>query len=257
LNIATRLRVLGGDNVLIGGFIVTGTDPKKVIVRGLGPSLQSLGVSDYLADPTLELHYPDGTPVTFNDNWKDTQRAEIENTGVKPTNDFESAIVATLPANGAIYTVVLRGKNDSTGVGSVEVYDLDPAANSKLANISSRGFVGTNDDVMIGGVIVGAKTANSTPVLVRGIGPSLISLGIQNALPDSVLELHDPNGNVLAVNDNWQDTQVASIANTGAAPTDDAESAILVTLAPGIYTAILRDAKNESGIGLVEVYDLP
>jgi hypothetical protein len=257
LNIATRLRVLTGENVLIGGFIVTGTDAKKVLVRGLGPSLVNRGVPDTLPDPTLELHDSSDATLAFNNDWKDSQQNEIQNTGVPPTNDLESAIVVTLPANNSVYTVILRGNNNTTGNGIVEVYDLDQSANSKLANISSRGFVGTGDDAMFGGVIVGANTANNTPILVRGLGPSLTSLGIQNALPDPVLELHDPNGNLLAVNDNWMDTQPSSIDQTGIPPSDDAESAIVITLAPGNYTAVLRGANNGTGVGLVEVYDLP
>ena len=172
-NISTRLRVLSGDNVSIGGFIIPGPDSKRVIVRGIGPSLGNFGVPDVLADPTLELHDGAGTLIATNDNWKSDQQAEIEGTGLQPTNDLEAAIVATLPADGAGYTAILRGKNGTTGVGLIEAYDLDGAANSKLANISTRGFVDTGDNAMIGGFILGGGTAE---VIVRAIGPSLTSL---------------------------------------------------------------------------------
>jgi hypothetical protein len=255
-NISTRVQVLTNDNILIGGFIVTGSDPKKVIVRGIGPSLSSHGVPNALADPTIELHNGSGVLVATNDNWKDSQQTEIQNTGLAPSNDLESAIVATLPANNSAYTAVLRGKNNSTGVGLVEIYDLNPSANSKLANLSSRGFVGTGDNVMIGGVIIGADTANGATVLIRGIGPQLTRFGIPNALSDPIMELHDRDGNSLAVNDNWKDTQQAAIQEK-IPPADDRESAILVTLAPGNYTAILRGVNDGTGNALVEVYNFP
>ena len=254
LNISTRMRVLPGDNVLIGGFIVTGSEAKRAIVRGLGPSLTNQGVPGALQDPTLELHDGTGVIIASNDNWRDTQQAEIEATGIAPTNDLESAIVATLPANNSAYTAILRGKNGTSGVGLVEVYDLARSANSRLANVSTRGFVDTGDNVMIGGIIVGPSTAAATMVLVRAIGPSLSS--VPNALQDPTLELHDGNGNLIAFNDNWRDTQQAAIEATGIAPTADAESAILETVAPGNYTAIVRGAGNTTGVGLVEVYDL-
>jgi hypothetical protein len=256
LNIATRMQVLTGDNILIGGFIVTGSDPKKVVVRGLGPSLASSGVSGPLLDPTIELRDGSGALILANDNWKDSQATEIQNSGLAPKENSEAAIVTTLPANNSVYTVVLRGKSDSTGVGLVEVYDVNPSANSKLGNLSSRGFVGSGDNVMIGGVIIGANTANAATVLIRGLGPQLSGFGIPNALSDPILELHDPDGNLLALNDNWKDTQQATIQG-GIPPADDREAAILVTLAPGNYTAILRGANGGIGNGLVEVYHLP
>jgi hypothetical protein len=255
LNIATRMQVLTGDNILIGGFIVTGSDPKKVVVRGLGPSLASSGVSGPLLDPTIELRDGSGALILANDNWKDSQATEIQNSGLAPKENSEAAIVTTLPANNSVYTVVLRGKSDSTGVGLVEVYDVNPSANSKLGNLSSRGFVGSGDNVMIGGVIIGANTANAATVLIRGLGPQLSGFGIPNALSDPILELHDPDGNLLALNDNWKDTQQATIQG-GIPPADDREAAILVTLAPGNYTAILRGANGGIGNGLVEVYHL-
>ena len=205
LNISTRLDVQTGDNVLIGGFIITGTLPKKVIIRAIGPSLAKAGVSGALADTVLELHKPDGTIVT-NDNWKDTQEADIIATTVPPTNDLESAIVATLdPGN---YTAIVSGKNAGTGVALIEAYDLDSTADSELANISTRGFVETGDNVMIGGFIVGGSTSS---LALRAIGPSLTAAGVAGALVDPFLELHDSNGTVLDSNDNWkcsQDKQV-------------------------------------------------
>ena len=190
-NISTRLRVLTGDNVGIGGFIIPGPDPKRVIVRGIGPSLNAFGVPDVLADPTLELHDGAGTLIATNDNWKSDQQAEIEATMLEPTNDLESVILATLSADGAGYTAILKGKNGATGVGLVEVYDLDAAANSKLANISTRGFVDTGDNAMIGGFILGGGTAD---VIVRAIGPSLTAFGVAGALQDPTLELTTVSG---------------------------------------------------------------
>jgi hypothetical protein len=250
LNISTRMKVLTGEKVLIGGFIINGAGPKRVIVRGIGPSLGALGVPDALADPTLELH---GAIGINNNNWRDSQEAEIIATGLPPNNDLESAIVASLdPGN---YTAILAGINETTGVGLVEVYDLDQSAGSKLANISTRGFVDIDDNVMIGGLISG-PAIGATEVLLRAIGPSLISVGIQDALQDPALELHDGSGAIVAMNDNWMDTQQAEIEATGLAPTDNNESAILQTLAPGNYTAIVRGNNNTTGVGLVEAYNL-
>ena len=253
-NISTRLSVLIGENVLIGGFIITGDDPKQVIVRAIGPSLGTAGLSGVLADPVLELHKADGT-VVMNDNWKDTQKAEIEATGIPPGNDLESAIVATLePGN---YTAIVSGKNNGTGVALVEIYDLDQSLGPILANISTRGFVDTGDNVMIGGFIVGPTDAGLTDVLIRAIGPSLSGFGIANPLPDPILELHDGNGALLTTNDNWKDTQQTEIEATGIPPTDDHESAMVQSLAPGNYTAIVRGVNDATGVSLVEVYNLP
>ena len=250
-NISTRLGVLSGDNVGIGGFIVTGPDPKMVIVRGIGPSLG--GVGGPLADPTLELRAGDGTLIASNDDWRSDHQAEIEATGLQPTNDLESAIVATLPADGASYTAVLQGKNGATGVGLIEAYDLDSGANSQLANISTRGFVDTGDNAMIGGFILGGGTAE---VIVRAIGPSLTAFGVNGALQNPTLELYDIFGMLLESNDDWKDTQETEIAATGLAPSNTKESAILKTLGSGAYTAIVRGQGNTTGVGLVEIYNL-
>lgn len=252
-NISTRANVLAGDNVVIGGFIVTGTGSKKVIVRGLGPSLSAHGVTGALADPTLELHNGTGALILSNDNWKATQQAVIQATGIPPTNDKEAAILATL-APGS-YTAILRGKSNGTGVGLIEVYDLDSAANSKLGNISTRSFVNTGDNVLIGGLIVGGNGGSDT-VLVRAIGPSLTSAGVAHALPDPTLELHNGNGALISSNDNWKTTQLAAIQATGIPPKNDKEAAILATVASGNYTAIVRGKNNTTGVGLVEVYQI-
>jgi uncharacterized repeat protein (TIGR03803 family) len=251
LNISTRLDVQTGNNVLIGGFIITGTQPKKVIVRGIGPSLGTAGVSGALADPVLELHEPDGTVIT-NDNWKDTQEAEIVATTVPPSNELESAIVATLDPGA--YTAIVSGRNGGTGIALVEAYDLDQTVDSQLANISTRGLVETGDNVMIGGFIVGGDTGS---VALRAIGPSLIASGVTNALADPFLELHDVNGAVVASNDNWQESADKQVfIDDGIAPTNDKESIILGTLTAGAYTAIVSGVGQGTGVGLVEAYNL-
>ena len=252
-NISTRLRVETDDNVLIGGFIVTGTQAKTVTVRAIGPSL-SVFFTGALADPVLELRNSSGGLIAFNDDWRTDQEAEIIATGIPPSDDLESAIVATLPANNSAYTVIVRGYNNGTGIGVVEAYDLDQSVNSKLANISTRGFVSTGDNVMIGGMIV----IGSTPatVLLRAIGPSLTNVGVQNALQDPTLELHDGNGALIAFNDDWHSDQGAEIIATGIPPTNDLESAILRTLSPGNYTAIVQGYLNSTGVALVEAYQL-
>jgi hypothetical protein len=260
LNISTRKPVGAGDNVLISGFIVTGTENKKVLLRGLGPSLP---VGGALADPTLELHDAMHT-LASNDNWKDQQAADITATGIPPSNDLESAIVATLPAipaaqGGAGYTGVLAGKNGSAGIGLLEIYDLATDANSKLANISTRGFVGTGDDVLIGGFIPGPSGRTSCKVLIRGLGPSLAAHNVSGVLADPVLELHNADGSTIIANDNWKDApNTAEILATGIPPTDDREAAIVITLAPSNsgYTALVRGANSTTGVALVELYDL-
>jgi hypothetical protein len=248
-NISTRLRVETGDNVLIGGFIITGTQPKKVIVRAIGPSLPLAGA---LADPILELRDSSGGLIRSNDNWRiGGQEAEIIATTIPPTNDLESAVVETLPANGSAYTAIVRGVNNGTGIGLVEAYDLDQAADSKLANISTRGLVQTGDNVMIGGLIVLGQ--NPLRVIVRAIGPSL---PVSGALGDPMLELRDGNGALIAANDNWRSAQESEIIATGIPPTNDLESAIVRDLAPAAYTAIVRGANNTTGVALVEAYGL-
>jgi hypothetical protein len=259
LNISTRAKVQTGDNVAIGGFIITGNAAKKVIVRGIGPALSPF-FSGVLADPTLDL-FQGGTLLASNDNWKTrpngtSQQAEIEATGIPPTNDLESAIVATL-APGA-YTAIVAGKNGTTGIGLVEMYDLNVASDSRLANISTRGVVQTGNDVMIGGFILGNGTA-SEKVLIRAIGPSLTQFGVANVLADPTLELHDSHGTLLMSNDNWRDdaSQAAEIMATGIPPQNDLESAIVTTLPPVAYTAVVAGKNGGTGVALVEVYHLP
>lgn len=254
-NISTRLKVGSGANVMIGGFILTGTQSKKVIVRAIGPSLADAGVTGALADPMLELHDHNGAIIASNDDWKIPDQAIIQATGIPPTDDHESAIVATLAPNS--YTAIVRGKNNTAGIALVEVYDLDAAADSQLANISTRGFIDTGENVMIGGFIAGGNGGIGGKILVRGLGPSLTGSHVPGALADPTLELHDGNGDLIAQNDNWKDTQQAEIQATGIPPTEDKEAAILATLADGHYTAIVRGKNNTTGIGLVEVYQLP
>jgi hypothetical protein len=258
LNISTRARVETGDNVLIGGFIITGTEAKKVLLRATGPSLSSSGIADTLPDPILELHSEAGALIA-NDDWKDSPQAgDIQATGIAPADDRESAILQTL-VPGA-YTAVVRGKGSSTGVALVEVYDLGASANAKLANISTRGFVNTGDNVVIGGFIVGGGLGTngdgSAKIVVRGMGPSLTQAGVPGALQDPTLELHDGNGTTIGANDDWRQNQATELQMAGLAPSDDRESAILTVLTQGNYTAILRGKANTTGVGLVEVYNI-
>ena len=254
-NISTRLQVQTGDNVGIGGFIVTGTTTKKVLIRGIGPSLAAVGITNFLADPVLELHKPKGI-VLVNNNWKDTQQTEISATGLPPTNDFEAAIVTVLEPGS--YTVILSGQSGTSGIGLIEAYDLDAGVTSQLANVSTRGFIGTLDDVMIGGVIIGPNGAPNATVVVRAIGPSLAAAGVTGALDDPTLELHDTDGALIASDDNWQDdpTTAANLQSVSLAPTDARESGIYTTLATGNYTAIVAGKNGTTGVGLVEVYNL-
>jgi hypothetical protein len=257
LNISTRLQVQTGDNVLIGGFIVTGNDPKKVIVRGLGPSLASSNVQGQLANPVIELHQGNATIAT-NDNWRDTQAAEIEASTLAPPNELESAIARTLTPGP--YTAVLRGSGNATGIGLVEVYDLSPDASSQLANISTRGLVGTADNVMIGGLIVGGglgtNASGGARVVVRAMGPSLTQAGVPGALQDPELQLFNANGAQVAANDNWKQTQQTEIQNAGLAPADDREAAIVAVLAKGDHTALVRGKNGATGVALVEAYNI-
>lgn len=251
LNIATRLNVQTGDNVLIAGFIITGTEPKKVIIRGLGPSLT--GVSGVLANPTLELIDSDGTTLAFDDDWKDTQQSDIEASGIPPENDAEAAIVRTLDPGA--YTGILRGKNNATGIGVVEVYDLAQTAKAKLANISSRGFASTGDDALIGGFIVGGGNGMNAKVVLRAIGPSLAP-NVSNALADPTLELVDANGSTVRADDDWKDSQQSELETIGIQPTNDKESALIATLPAGSYTAVVRGKGSTAGVAVVEIYNV-
>jgi len=248
------MRVQTGENVGIGGFIITGSAPKHVVLRAIGPSLAQVGVLDALADPVLELHGPADFVTVINDNWRDDQEITIAATGLAPTNDFEAAIEATL-APGA-YTAIVRGNGNTSGVALVEVYDLNQSVPAKLANMSTRALVGTGDDIVIAGFILGGSNADDR-IVVRGIGPSLRAVGVTNALADPKLELRDSDGALLASNNDWQDdsAQAAELIGAGLAPANNLESGLAVTLPPGLYTALLSGANNGAGIGLVEVYD--
>jgi sugar lactone lactonase YvrE len=252
-NISTRMDVLTGEQVMIAGFIIVGSAPKRVMVRGIGPSLSNFGISGVLSNPTLQLQDQGGATVARNDDWKESQESEIANTGIPPTNDVESAMVVTL-APGA-YTVIEQGKANGTGVGLVELYDLDPGTDSSLGNISTRGFVETGNKVMIGGFIVGGGN-NTAKVLVRGIGPSLAAFGISNPLSDPRIELHNASGALVSSNNDWKDTDRDLIQATGIPPSNDLESAIVAVLPGGSYTAIVSGRNGETGVGLVEVYNL-
>lgn len=253
LNISTRVSVGTGSDVSIGGFIVTGSVAKNVIVRAIGPSLSQRGVNGALADPILELRDQAGTLLDSNDNWKQTQQAEIEATTIPPENELESAIVLSLPPGE--YTAIVAGKNAPAGIGLVEVYDLDAGSDAAFGNISTRGFVGVGDSAMIGGFIVGP--GENPVVVVRGVGPSLTSAGIANPLLDPTIELHDGNGAVIGLNDNWRDAQDVAIKAATLAPIDDREAAFAASLPPGKYTVVLRGKADTTGTGLVEIYRIP
>ena len=252
VNLSTRMVVQSGENVLIGGFIVYGSGQKKIAVRAMGPSLPLPGT---LSDPLVELHDASGATIASNDNWRSTQETEITNAGLAPTNDLESALIATI--NPGAYTVVVKSANNATGVGLMEIYDLDPDGSpARLANISTRGNVLTGDNVMIGGFIVRGDVPKR--MLMRARGPSLFLNGspIAGRLMDPNLELRDANGGLIKANDNWRTDQQAEIAASSIAPTDDHEPAVVWTLSPGNYTTIVRGVNNTTGIALVEMYDL-
>ena len=255
-NISTRLKIGVSDNVLIGGFIIRGTQSKKLILRAIGPSLTAWGVAGAIADPVLELHDSSGGVIATNNDWQaGGQLAEIQGSGMAPGNSAESALVVTLaPGN---YTVVVSGVGGGQGIGLVEAYEFD-GNTTRFINISTRGRVGAGEDEpMIGGFIVQGGAAKR--VIIRALGPSLaVGPGaVVGALSDPFLELHDGNGNSLAVNDDWSNgSQVAEITATGLPPVNNLESAIVRTLGPGNYTAVVRGMNNTAGVGLVEVYDL-
>jgi hypothetical protein len=254
-NISARVLVGTGDQISIAGFIIQGdaAQAKRVAIRGLGPSLQVGGVPvpELLADPVLELHDATGAIIASNDNWRGLQATEIESLGLAPENEKEAVIIATLPAGN--YTAVMQGLNGSSGIGLIEVYDLDPRGDSRLVNLSARAFVATSDDVLIGGLI---GRSVSKRLLLRALGPELAAHGITAPLGNPVLELHDSNGAILSTNDNWKEAPNSSeIAASGLAPVDDRESAILLALVPGTYTAIVRGAGGaDTGVALLEAY---
>jgi len=247
------MRVQTGDGVGIGGFIITGA-PKYVLIRAIGPSLTGLGIPGALADPVLELHGPGTFPTITNNNWRDTQEQEIQQTGIPPTNDLESAIVIHLDPGA--YTAIVRGNGNTSGVALVEVYNLEEGVTSKLANLSTRAFVGTGDNVVIAGLILGGGT-HGDRIVVRGLGPSLTAGGVPGVMADPTLEVRDRNGTLILANNDWQDNpaQAAELTAAGLAPTNNLEAALAATLPPDVYTAILAGLNNGTGIGLIEIYD--
>lgn len=245
-----------GDKILIAGFIITGNDARRVLIRAIGPSLRAENqpLPGKLEDPTLELFDQNGGSITFNDNWKDSpDRPEIEGSGAPPSDDRESAIARVL-SPGA-YTAVMRGKGDTTGIGLVEVYDRSNTGPAKLANISTRGFVETRDNVLITGFIVGSSQ-NRVRTLLRALGPSLAGT-VPSELKDPVLELYNQNGEIIQSNNDWKESQKDEIERTGLAPKNDREAALISSLATGQYTGIVRGKDDGTGNGLVEVYDIP
>jgi phospholipase/lecithinase/hemolysin len=254
VNIATRVFVDTGERVAIAGFVVTGDTPKKVLIRGIGPSLSANAVPTPLANPTLTLFDEFSTSLQSNDDWKTSPDAvEIMNTGIAPKNDLESAIIANL-APGQ-YTAALAGKDGGIGNGLIEVYDLAAGANSTLGNVSTRGYVGTGDNVLIGGIIVGS--GESPIVVLRALGPTLSAAGVTQPLLDPTLELFDQNGASLDFNDNWKDGQPQAVIATELAPSNDPESVIVAFAPPGNYTAVVRGKNNTTGVALVEAYRVP
>jgi arylsulfate sulfotransferase len=255
LNLSTRGLVGTGDNVLIGGFIVTGTAPKSVVLRALGPSLSGFGLSDVLANPVLSVYNSSGTLITSNDNWQsDPNHFVVEANGLAPANLLESAIARTLPPGA--YTVIVRGKNPTAGIGLVELYDLSPlSGNSKLVNMSTRGAAGTLDNVLISGFIVG--DVESATVVVRALGPSLASFGVSGVLSDPILTIQDANGTVIASNDNWlDDVNWIDVRKNALSPPNERESALVLHLPAGAYTAVVSGANGGTGVALAEVYTL-
>jgi hypothetical protein len=271
-NVSTRLPVGTGDNVLIEGFTVQGPagSTKKIIVRAIGPSLTPFGVTDALPDPTLEIHDSNNNNaiVARNDNWQTTQvggiitadqSAEIGASAFKPGNNLESAIIANL-APGSYTAVVAGAGTNNIGTAVVDAFDMSPASSAKLVNIATRGLVQPGDKLMTAGFII-----QNGPVkaVIKAIGPSLVAFGINNALPDTTLQLRDPNGNLVLENDNWKvrssdgSSQQAEMEATQLQPTNDLEAAFVTTLQPGQYTAQLRGKPESTGIGVVQVYFLP
>jgi uncharacterized protein GlcG (DUF336 family) len=253
VSVSTRANVDTGTNQLIAGFTVVGGDPKQLLIRALGPSLTGFGVPGALSDPTLTLYNSTGASLAFNDDWNLAANSGQIPTRLRPTDSREAAILTTLLAGS--YTAIEAGKGGTSGIGLADVYELDATTASQLANVSSRARVQTGSGVLIGGLSITAENG-SLPVLLRALGPSLAAFGIATPLSDPVLEIHNASGAVVVANDNWKQSQQALIQATGLAPPNDKDSAILINLVPGMYTAIVRDASGGSGIGLFEAYNL-
>jgi hypothetical protein len=250
-NFSSRLLIQTGDNVGIAGFVIGGSEPKNLLIRGLGPTLTKLGITDVMQNPTLELHDSSGSLIATNDDWKNTQQAAIAATRLEPANDSESAILATLQPGS--YTVVQTGGSGGTGAGLLEIYNLDPVATSTLVNMSTRGRVLPGNGALIAGCSVDGGSGAKN-VLVRALGPSLTARGVNGALADPILTLYDGNGNVITANDNWKDSQQEAIEDSALQPPDDFEAAIFTTLTTGSYTAIVTGKNGNNGIALLEVY---
>jgi plastocyanin len=251
-NISTRALVQTGGNVLISGFIISGSGNKSIVVRALGPTLTGFGIANALPNPVLQLNNGAGAVIASNDNWGNAANAQSIPANLRPPNSLESAILTSL-APGK-YTAVVSGVNGTTGVALAEVYDLDTTTGAILSNISTRGFVDTGSQVMIGGFIIQGSATQK--VLVRVLGPTLTGFGVTGALANPMLELRDVNGNLIDSNDNWKSTNQAAIMATGLQPPNDLESAILRTLNAGNYTAIVRGVNSTTGVALLEVYAL-
>jgi hypothetical protein len=249
-NVSTRERVTDGEDVLIGGFIITGGIPRTVVLRGLGPSLTGSGAADVATDPELTLFDSTGAVLASNDDW-DSHDPAIIATGLAPTEPLESLVMATLPAGA--YTAVLESK-DSPGVALFELYQLGNNTASGVVNLSTRGRVGLGDDVMIAGFILTGDQV--TRVIVRAIGPSLSAAGISHPLGDPELELHDGNGSLIFRNDNWRSDQERQIVQSGMAPSAEQESAIIAILPAGNYSAVVRGVGGSEGVALVEIFAL-
>lgn len=254
MNISTRMPVQTGDQVGIAGFILQGNATKKVIVRAIGPSMNINGapVPGTLQDPMLALHNKEGALIASNDDWRSSQEADINESGLAPAEDKEAAILMRLDSD--TYTAIIHGAGESSGIGLVEVYDMESASAAQLANISTRGQVERGDQVLIGGFIV--RGDKPQKVLVRAIGPDLTSKGVPDALQDPTMELYDQNGALLLENDDWQESQRAEIEATGIPPNHERESAIVTVLGSGNYTAVVRGYRNSTGVALVEAYNL-
>lgn len=251
-NISSRLMIQTGNSVGIAGFVIGGSEPKKLLIRGLGPTLTQFNITGVMPNPTLKLYDGSGSLITTNDDWKSTQEAAITATQLAPPNDLEAAILATLQPGA--YTVIQADATGAPGVGLLEAYDLNPLASSRLLNLSTRGLVQTGTRALIAGCSV---AADSNDVVVRALGPSLRALGVDNALADPVVTLYDSNANVIAANDNWKDSQQSALESTGLQPPDDLDAAILARLPRGNYTAIVTGKNGSAGIGLVEIYAVP
>jgi hypothetical protein len=249
-NVSSRAFVQTGDLAMIGGFIVSGNTAKKVALRALGPSLADAGVSPVLLDPNLEVVDSSGVVIGSNDDWRNGG-GDLVAYGLDPVDDREAGLITTLP--GGAYTVIVRGKDATVGVGLVEIFDLDPGS-GRVANISTRARVEVGDGALIGGFILGGTVPSQ--VIVRANGPSLAAAGISDPLLDPTLELYDINGSLIFTNDNWRSDQESQIIATALPPSDDREAAIVATLSPGAYSAVVRGVNDTTGVALFEVYDL-